>query len=102
MLAPHGLSWENSDMGMSASDVEGAAAYSRISHIKDADQTGVERQDKLSLKNARRKGITVQAAFSPQYPLTTSRAPQPRRQALPPPTPVQSRPASPLSRPHNR
>ena len=46
-------------MGMSEKVMDGGAAYSRISHVKDADQTGVERRDKLSLKNAKRQGVTV-------------------------------------------
>ena len=46
-------------MGTVNSDIDHGATYSRISHIKDEDQTGVERQERLSLENADRAGITV-------------------------------------------
>ena len=38
-----------------------AAIYCRISHIKDDDQTGVERQERICRELAAKIGVTVQA-----------------------------------------
>jgi DNA invertase Pin-like site-specific DNA recombinase len=40
-----------------------AAIYCRISHIKDEDQTGVDRQERLCRETAKRLGLTVHDRF---------------------------------------
>ena len=40
-----------------------AAIYCRISHIKDDDQTGVDRQERLCRETAKRLGLTVHDRF---------------------------------------
>jgi DNA invertase Pin-like site-specific DNA recombinase len=46
-------------MGKSEFEGESAAIYCRISHIKDEDQTGVERQERICRENGARMGLRI-------------------------------------------